>query len=107
MVIKRVDLGVQFVPQLICARVRRGFRCTEVRYLCQHMLKAHIVHHEELEKPETIEDADKDSVGIHIENGGRCLENEEILIVARFAKHKITIVQKLPSHREAIVHPEA
>ena len=63
-VIKRVDLGVQFVPQLICARVRRGLRCTEVRYLCPHMLKAHIVHHEELEKPETIEDADNDSVGI-------------------------------------------
>ena len=71
-VIKRVDLGVQFVPQLICTRVCHGFRCIEVRYLCQHMLKAHIVHHEELEKPETIEDVDKDSVGI--QNDGRYLD---------------------------------
>ena len=62
-VIKRVDLGVQFVPQLICARVCRGFRCIEVCYLCQHMLKAHIVHHEELEKPETIKDVDKTVLG--------------------------------------------
>ena len=106
-VIKRVDLGVQFVPQLICARVRRGLRCTEVRYLCPHMLKAHIVHHEELEKPETIEDADNDSVGIQNDGrDGRCPEDKEILIVAQFAKHKVTIVQKLPSYREAIEHPE-
>lgn len=58
---------------------------------------------EKWQEAEMVEDRDNDGIGI--EDDERWMEDEQVLVIAEPTQHKIVVVQKLATDREAVADP--